>query len=79
MAQIIDEQFESKKGRPPTYPWEEWTDGKTRRLFKDDDFNASLISFRTMVHRKARDVGMRAFTKINEADASIQVRFYEAD
>jgi hypothetical protein len=78
MAQII-EQFESKKGRPPKYPWDEWADGKSRKLYKDSDFPAELISMRTMIHRKARDMGLNAFTHINEADQSIQVRFYDKD
>lgn len=76
MGTIID-KFESKRGRPPTYPWEEWTNGESWLLHKETDFQANLVSFRTMVHRKARDMGLKAFTKINEADASIKIRFYE--
>jgi hypothetical protein len=80
--------FESKRGRPPKYPWEVWTDGGSRRLYRgtaeevryeDADFEAELISFRTMVHRKARELGpnVGAFTHINKADQSIEVRFYD--
>jgi hypothetical protein len=76
MSQIID-NFTSKKGRPPVHPWEEWADGNARRLFKGQDFEGNLISMRTMIHRKAREIGLRAFTKINAADQSIQVRFYD--
>jgi hypothetical protein len=73
--------FTSRKGRPPKYPWEEWTDGRSRRLRRGEDFDADLVSFRTMVHRKARDLGSNigAYTHINKADQSIQVRFYERD
>ena len=85
MAQVI-EKFDSKKGRPPQYPWtaedarhlevqEHWTDGKARRLFQGVDFTANLYSFRTMVHRKARDLNMQAHTSINKADASVEVWF----
>jgi hypothetical protein len=92
MAQVIDQPFESRKGRPPKYPWtaedaqtlghgEHWTDGKTRVLRRGHDFEADLISFRTMVHRKARDLGAHigAYTHINKADQSIKVRFYTRD
>lgn len=83
MAEII-EPFKSRKGRPPVYPWETWADGQARRLYRgtedecaagEKDFHAQLLSFRTMVHRKARDLNMTAQTKINEADGSIQLRF----
>lgn len=78
MSQIID-TFTSRKGRPPKHPWDEWTDGQSRRLYKGRDFSSELISMRTMIHRKARDLGMNAYTHINEADQSIQVRFYTKD
>jgi hypothetical protein len=84
----ITPQFEPRKGRPPKYPWSLWCDGKSRKLYRGSeaqvqsgeyDFNADLISFRTMVHRKARDLGphIGAYTHINKADQSIQVRFYD--
>lgn len=81
--------FKSRKGRPPKYPWERWTNGRTHRLFKGSSeqreaeplkyFEADLISFRTMVHRKARDLGAHigAYTNINEADQSVTIRFYD--
>lgn len=86
MAERI-ESFESRRGRPPKYPWDEWTDGEARRLYRGTadevsagtkDFEADLISFRTMVHRKARDLGhhVGANTHINKADQSIEVQFY---
>jgi hypothetical protein len=89
MATIVS-TLEPRKGRPPKYPWEEWCDGKSRKLYRGNDeqvtkaeadFSADLISFRTMVHRKARDLGSNigAYTHINKADQSIQVRFYERD
>lgn len=74
MSQII-ENFEPQRGRPPKYDWDRLTDGRARRLRKGEDFDAELHSFRTMIHRKARDMGLRAHTKINEADSSITVQF----
>jgi hypothetical protein len=78
MPEIIPE-FSSKKGRPPKYQWDEWADGKSRRLYKDQDFACELISMRTMIHRQARLMGLRAYTHINEADQSIKVRFYSEE
>jgi hypothetical protein len=78
MAQLIN-TFTSQKGRPPTHPWSEWADGKARRLFKGKDFEGELVSMRTMVHRKARDMGKRAYTRINLADQSIEVQFYDPE
>lgn len=88
----VDEPFKSRKGRPPKYPWTaadaemlgspvHWTDGETRTLFRGQDFEADLISFRTMVHRQARNLGpnIGAYTHINKADQSVKVRFYERD
>lgn len=74
MAELI-QRFESKKGRPAIYPWDDWSDGNARRLRQGSDFTATLYSFRTMVHRKARDLGMIAHTTINKADSSIEVWF----
>ena len=74
MSEVVSD-FTPQRGRPPKYDWEQLTDGKARRLYQGEDFDAGLYSFRTMVHRKARDLGMKAHTKINEADSSITVQF----
>lgn len=78
MGQIID-KIDLSKGRPPKYQWHVWTDGKARRLRQGEDFDATLESFRTMVHRKARDLNLKAHTKINAADTSIQIQFLPKD
>lgn len=75
MCMDVITDFQTQRGRPPKYDWQHLTDGQARRLYKDTDFDAELHSFRTMVHRKARDLGMKAHTKINEADLSITVQF----
>jgi hypothetical protein len=78
MADVIAE-FESKKGRPPIYPWDQWADGKARRLYRGQDFFATPVSFRTMVHRRAHDMGLHAYVDINKADDSVKIRFYKED
>lgn len=87
VGQIVS-KFESSKGRPPKYPWDLWANGKAWHLRRgnreeidsgDKDFEAELISFRTMVHRKARDLDLGAKTHINRADHSIKVQFYNRE
>lgn len=67
-----------ERGRPPIHPWEKWTNGEEHKLQRGRDFQCSLVSFRTMVHRKARDLGPHhgAYTHINKADQSIRIQFY---
>lgn len=85
MSEIVP-PFKSARGRPPKYPWDLWSDGKAHKLYRGTadevsagikDFEADLISFRTMVHRKARDLDMRANTHINKSDQSIKISFYK--
>ena len=67
-----------KKGRPEKYPWDLWADQEIHRLYKETDFpDAEITSLRTMIYRKARDLGMDSHTKINQADQSISVQFTE--
>lgn len=74
MARIVD-RVESHRGRPQVHPWDEWTDGQVRELFQGEDFDGQLQSMRTIVHRKARDMGLRARTHINKGHNSITVEF----
>ena len=75
MSEVIPD-FKSNRGRPEIYPWDEWADGKARKLRKGRDFDAGLVSMRTMIHRKARSLGMRAFTHIDDKNESIDIMFY---
>ena len=60
------------------YDWETLADGQPRRLYEGQDLHdAKLNSFRTMAHRKARELGLGLHTKINEADSSITIQFYQ--
>jgi len=74
MGEII-EVFKAKNGRPPKYWWDHWTDGKVRRLYRHRDFDADVYNFQNMLHREARRRGLKAKTKINKGDSSIEVVF----
>ncbi len=76
MAQLIP-NFKSNRGRPEIYPWQEWADGQARKLYQGQDFDANLTSMRTQIHRKARSLGLRAYTHINEHERAIEIIFYQ--
>jgi hypothetical protein len=76
MSEVIP-NFKSNRGRPELYDWAAWADGQARKLRQGEDFNAGLLSMRTMIHRKARSLGLRAFTHIDDVNKVIDVMFYE--
>lgn len=53
-------------GRKPTYPWDEWIDGKPRELVQGVHFECEPKSLRTLIHRTAPKYGMNAKTHISE-------------
>lgn len=61
--------------RAPSYPWDEWSDGKTRRLTMGVDFHCTPRSMRRLTHRAARNRGLGAYTSIR--DKVITIRFIE--
>ncbi len=76
MAQIVNNGLPRTQGRPPVYPWDEWCDGKARRLFRGEDFFSHPKSFRVLVHRTAKGRGLKAHTHI-EDDNTFIVEFYD--
>ena len=65
-----------RSGRPVTYPWHEWADGRAWRLRTGEDFRGKVSSFRVLVHKTAKNLGLRAVTEI-EDEGTIIVQFYE--
>jgi hypothetical protein len=64
---ILDEFPQQKHaGRPPEYPWDEWTDGEVRKLVRGEHFTCALRSLRSLIHLTARKRGLRAKTNIEE-------------
>ncbi len=76
MSELI-QPFKSNRGRPELYDWNLWSDGNARKLHQGLDFDAGLMSMRTMIHRKARSLGLRAFTHIDDNNKTIDVMFYK--
>jgi hypothetical protein len=56
MARIVADFAQEKpvRGRHPTYPWKEWTDGKARLLVRGEDYKAQDEGMRSYVHTYAR-------------------------
>jgi hypothetical protein len=42
------------RGRPPIYPWDEWTDGSAWRIRRDEDFEVSARVMQGIVRDYAR-------------------------
>jgi hypothetical protein len=54
------------RGRPPKYPWAEWTDGTRHFLKQGEHFSdeVKVSSFRAECHAAARRKGGKADTQI---------------
>lgn len=79
MARVAKAHFDSK-GRPEKYPWALWTDGQRWLLVQGEDFDGTTDSFKVLVHRKARKMGLKAETSINRNDKKeIIIRFFDPE
>lgn len=68
-------EFPNHIGRPPIYPWDEWTDGQIRQLVQGVHFHSQANSFRTVVHRTARNRGLTARTSISKDGTVVTISF----
>lgn len=76
MAEILD----GAAGLTPRrrYPWDEWTDGQTRRIAKGVDFDCPTYSMRVMIYQRARKDGLTATARLEGrvgAETAIVFRF----
>jgi len=78
MSQVI-KTFPGVPGRPPVYPWDEWSDGRVWRLTRGEDFNSDPKSFRVLVHRTAKSRGLKARTHIESQDVFVLAFYDPAD
>lgn len=79
MSEVVD-SFESPRGRPPTYPWEDWMDGEIHKLYQAQDFpNAKVTSFRVRAHQVAKSYGLKVKTEIVDNGEAILIEFYEIE
>lgn len=66
-----------KRGRPPKYDWDKYSDGQPWVLYRGTDFDTSVVSFRALVHSAARSRGLKAETAIDPRNESVSFRFFE--
>jgi hypothetical protein len=78
MSDVIDE-FPTRQGRPPIYPWGIWSDGQVYKLYAGEDFNGQAASFRVLAHRTAKTMGLKVETAIVDDGEAIIIEFKEAD
>jgi hypothetical protein len=75
MATVVEDR---EPRRRTFYPWHEWTDGRTWRAKKGEDFNIGLNGFQYLLHQKARTLGVKVKTGCPGGDV-VEFRFEKAD
>lgn len=65
-------------GRPPRYPWDEWTDGQERVLREGQEFRSMAESFVLLCRRTARVRGLQVTAStmsvpLNTSPISVEV------
>lgn len=69
MAEILENDLPVAKGGPAQlYPWDEWLDGKPRRLRRGEDFACQVNSMRASFSKRAQKRGLFAVTAVEEDD-----------
>lgn len=56
MAERID-SLTDRRGRPPAYPWGEWTDGSAWRIWQGVDFEVAPASMASAIRQHAYSNG----------------------
>lgn len=69
MAKTLD-KF-PKTNRPAKYPWKEWFDGRVWQLTKGEDFNTSVVNFRSQAYIAATKHGLKVRVHANGDDAIV--------
>ena len=77
MAEVVDVSWENVES--VRYPWEEWTDGQTRKIKQGVDFFAnSRDNFRISLYTQAKNRGLGVHTTIKGCEADELIfKFYE--
>ena len=58
MPEILESYDFTKTGRGNSYPWEEWSDGQTRRVERGVDFTCKVDSFMNALYGWTRRRGL---------------------
>lgn len=73
--QIESYDWKSRRARKRLYPWDEWLNGQTWRISKDD-IRVAFTSFRSMAYSAAHIRGLRVRTVMDESSIVIQAYEY---
>ena len=64
-----------KKGRPPKYPWDEWTNGQIHTAHKGRDFKCQIDSFTKILWDHGYKTGLKC--ELQREGASVRFRFFK--
>ncbi len=75
MAEVLKTFDFSKAGtRSSKYPWDEWCDGKIRRVVQGKDFESKPTTFRSALHNQASRREMKVRAHVEEK--AVVFQFY---
>ena len=78
MAEVLDQLPSASTGRSISYPWDEWMDGKARKLVKGEDFECSAKSMRCMAYAKSKKAGKHLKTRTSfEEPNALWIQFVD--
>jgi hypothetical protein len=70
MAYFPNSLRKIRLGRPATYPWDEWTDGRERLLREGQEFTCMAESFVLLARRTARVRGLHVVASTTTVPAN---------
>lgn len=79
MAEIIEDGALRPRRR---YPWDEWADGRARRIRRGEDFDTSAASMRVRLYQEARRRGLKVTAGLSGvvgAEDVVSFRFYRPE
>jgi hypothetical protein len=67
VAEVVDELpgVSGQPGRPPTYPWDEWLDGRVWKLTRGEDFHSKPRYFGNMAQVSGARRGVKVETRVD--------------
>lgn len=77
MAEILEDYKFVRNGRPSQYPWDEWLDGKTRKIVHGEDFECKVESMASQVRNTANERGLSTSLRSDEETGTIIFQAYE--
>lgn len=77
MARRLKAFPEVRGGRRAKYPWDEWTDGSIWELKRGQDFEVPRYAMQTMLHTKARQLGLKVRTRSYESEKGDEILVFQ--